>query len=53
MRMANHSDIYAAATFWWTIGGEGFQPLALSGRRMPQPFQFTQMLTGRFAVGYD
>jgi type VI secretion system protein ImpM len=53
MRMANHSDIYAAATFWWTIGGEGFQPLALSGRRMPQPFQFTQMLTGRFAFGYD
>jgi type VI secretion system protein ImpM len=51
------SDVFAsiriAATFWWTIGGEGFQPLAMSGRRMPPPFQFTQMLTGRFAFGYD
>ena len=27
----------SAATFWWTIGGEGFQPLAMSGRRMPPP----------------
>ena len=53
MRLADHADIYAAATFWWTIGGEGYAPLALIGRRMPPPFQFTQMLTGRFAFGYD
>jgi len=53
MRIADYANIYAAATFWWTIGGEGFQPLAMSGRRMPPPFQFTQMLTGRFAFGYD
>ena len=53
IRIADHANVYAAATFWWTIGGEGFQPLAMSGRRMPPPFQFTQMLTGRFAFGYD
>jgi len=53
MRIADHANIYAAATFWWTIGGEGYQPLAMSGRRMPPPFQFTQMLTGRFGFGYD
>jgi type VI secretion system protein ImpM len=53
IRIADYANVYAAATFWWTIGGEGFQPLAMSGRRMPPPFQFTQMLTGRFAFGYD
>jgi len=53
IRIADYANVYAAATFWWTIGGEGFQPLAMSSRRMPPPFQFTQMLTGRFAFGYD
>ena len=53
LRIADYANVYAAATFWWTIGGEGFQPLAMSSRRMPPPFQFTQMLTGRFAFGYD
>ena len=53
MRIADDANIYAAATFWWTIGGEGYQPLAMSGRRMRPPFQFGQMLTGRFAFGYD
>ena len=53
IRIADYANVYAAATFWWTIGGEGFQPLAMSGRRMPPPFQFTQMLTGHFAFGYD
>jgi len=53
IRIADYANVYAAATFWWTIGSEGFQPLAMSSRRMPPPFQFTQMLTGRFAFGYD
>ena len=53
MRLADHASVYAGASFWWTIGGEGYQPLAMSGRRMPQPFQFTEMLTGRFAFGFD
>jgi type VI secretion system protein ImpM len=53
IRTVDHANVYAAATFWWTIGGEGFQPLAMSSKRMPPPFQFTQMLTGRFAFGYE
>ena len=53
LRLADYADVYAGATFWWTIGGEGYQPLAMSGRRMPAPFQFTEMLTGRFAFGFE
>jgi len=49
LRTADHVRVYAAATFWWTIGGEGFDPIALSGSRMPDPFLFSDMLTGRFA----
>src|SRR4051794_10380378 len=51
LRMADHVDVYASASFWWTIGGEGYQPLAMSGRRLPDPFLFTEMLTGKFAFG--
>jgi type VI secretion system protein ImpM len=47
IRGANHSSIYAAASFWWTVGGGEYQPLAFSCRRMPDPFLFTDMLTGR------
>jgi len=53
LRLADHADVYAGASFWWTIGGEGYQPLAMSARHMPTPFQFTEMLTGRFAFGFD
>jgi type VI secretion system protein ImpM len=53
LRLADHANVYAGASFWWTIGGEGYQPLAMSGRRMPAPFQFTEMLTGRFAFGFE
>jgi len=53
LRSADFNDIYAAATFWWTIGGEDYPPLAISARRMPDPFQFTEMLTGKFAFGFD
>jgi len=51
IRRADHAGVYAAATFWWTAGGEGYQPIAFSGRRMPNPFRFAQMLTGEFIVG--
>jgi type VI secretion system protein ImpM len=47
--LVDHARIYAASTFWWTIGGEGFAPAALCGKRMPDPFLFTAMLTGKFA----
>jgi type VI secretion system protein ImpM len=53
LRVADHADVYAAATFWWTIGGEDYQPVAMSAKRMPDPFQFTEMLTGKFAFGFD
>jgi type VI secretion system protein ImpM len=46
LRVANHSSVYAAASFWWTAGGADYEPLALCCRRMPDPFVFTSMLTG-------
>ena len=53
LRLADHASVYAGATFWWTVGGEGFQPLAMSARRMPGPSRFAEMLTGRYAFGFD
>ncbi len=47
LRTANHSSVYAAASFWWTVGGGEYQPLALCCRRMPDPFLFAGMLTGQ------
>ena len=49
LRSANHASTYAAASFWWTLGGNNYQPLALSCRGMPDPFLFSGMLTGHFA----
>ena len=48
LRAANHVSAYAAASFWWTLGGGDYQPLALSCRGMADPFLFADMLTGRF-----
>jgi type VI secretion system protein ImpM len=45
---AQHS-IFSGSTFWWTIGGDGFAPVALSGKHMPNPYLFSAMLTGVFA----
>jgi type VI secretion system protein ImpM len=50
IRRRYHASIYAGSTFWWTIGGEGFAPLALPGKGMPDPFLFSAMLTGDFAA---
>lgn len=47
LRTTNFASIYSAASFWWTLGGDNYQPLALCCRRMPDPFVFTNMLTGR------
>jgi type VI secretion system protein ImpM len=47
LRKANHAGIYASASFWWTIGGEDFRPLAFCCRRMPDPSLYANMLTGR------
>jgi type VI secretion system protein ImpM len=50
IRLRDYAKIYAGSTFWWTIGGEGIPPVALSGRGMPDPFLFSAMLTGEFAA---
>jgi type VI secretion system protein ImpM len=47
VRIEDHARAYAATSVWWTIGGEGFPPLALVGQRMPDPYLFTALLTGR------
>jgi type VI secretion system protein ImpM len=53
MRLVDHVNVYAASTFWWTVGGEDYPQFAVSGRRMPNPFLFTEMLTGRFTFGFE
>jgi type VI secretion system protein ImpM len=50
IRRRDYARIYAGSTFWWTIGGEGIAPVALSGKGMPDPFLFSAMLTGKFAA---
>ena len=47
LRESNFPSVYSGASFWWTIGGGDYQPLALCCRRMPDPFLFASMLTGR------
>jgi type VI secretion system protein ImpM len=39
-------QIYAAASFWWTAGGEGFPSMALCCRGLPDPFHYSTLLTG-------
>jgi type VI secretion system protein ImpM len=48
VRENDHGKVYASTTYWWTIGGDGFAPMALCGKRMPDPFLFSVMLTGKF-----
>jgi type VI secretion system protein ImpM len=49
LRLQHHDKVYGSATFWWTIGGDNFLPVALSARHMPDPYIFSPMLTGQFA----
>jgi type VI secretion system protein ImpM len=39
-------QVYSAASFWWTAGGEGFSPIALCCRGLPDPFHYSTLLTG-------
>jgi type VI secretion system protein ImpM len=39
-------ELYAAASFWWTAGGNEFPPLALSCRGLPGPYRYSTLLTG-------
>jgi type VI secretion system protein ImpM len=50
IRRRDYARIYAGSTFWWTVGGEGIPPVALSGKGMPDPFLFSAMLTGKFTA---
>jgi len=49
LRIAHFSSIYAAATFWWTVGGGDCEPFGFCCQRMPPPSTFAAMLTGRLA----
>lgn len=48
MRSQAYHKIFSGSTFWWTIGGDGFPPIALCDRHMPDPYMFSAMLTGQF-----
>lgn len=48
LRVEDHARAYAQATCLWTVGGENFEPLALVGQDLPDPYLFTGLLTGRF-----
>ena len=43
-----HRRVFAAQSFWWTIGGEGFPPCALAYVGLPPPARFSDFLTGAF-----
>jgi type VI secretion system protein ImpM len=49
VRVADPALAYSAATFWWTIGGDDFPPVALARRGMPNPYLLTGMLSGDFS----
>jgi type VI secretion system protein ImpM len=49
IRTHDYDKIYAATSFWWTLGGDGFPPMALCASGMPDPFLFAAMLSGQFA----
>ncbi|WGD49452.1 type VI secretion system-associated protein TagF [Bradyrhizobium sp. CB1650] len=43
---SNNPQVYAAASFWWTAGGEDFPPMTLCYRGLPDPFHYSTLLTG-------
>jgi len=48
-RRLGHRRVFASQSFWWTIGGEDFPPVALSYVGLPPAVRFVEMLTGAFA----
>jgi type VI secretion system protein ImpM len=40
--------MYAAASFWWTIGGDDYEPTAFMSDGLPDPNIVTSMLNGDF-----
>jgi type VI secretion system protein ImpM len=47
-RRFGHRSAFAGQTFWWTVGGDGVEALALAVVGMPAPALFADMLTGAF-----
>ena len=47
-RRFGHRSAFAGQSFWWTVGGDGFEALALAVVGMPAPLLFADMLTGAF-----
>jgi type VI secretion system protein ImpM len=45
----SHHGTTAAASYWWTEGGGDFPPMALACRGLPDPFFYTNMLTGKLS----
>ena len=48
-RRFGHRGAFAGQSFWWTVGGEGYEALALAVVGLPAPSLFSDMLTGAFA----
>lgn len=48
LRVEDHARSYAHAAYLWTVGGPNFEPLALTGQGLPDPYLFSGLLTGRF-----
>jgi type VI secretion system protein ImpM len=47
-RMSHPDCAYRVASFWWTTGGEGFDRAAIFAHRLPDPYIYAGMLSGRF-----
>ena len=47
-RRFGHRSAFAGQSFWWTLGGAGFEPLALAVVGLPAPGLFADMVTGSF-----
>jgi type VI secretion system protein ImpM len=50
-RRFGHRRSFGSQSFWWTVGGEGFPPLALFVCGLPAATRFADMLTGEFTRG--
>jgi type VI secretion system protein ImpM len=53
LRESGYRRVYAAQSFWWTVGGEDYSPLALAVVGLPSAPRFTDMLTGAFGANLD
>ena len=52
-RRFGHHSAFAGQSFWWTVGGEGYEALALAVVGLPSTARFADMLTGEFGRSAD